>query len=252
MMEAIKPSKSIEDMPEMGLFDHLRELRKCIFISLAAVIIGACIAYSFSTPIFTLLAEPYFRAFPNNTLIGTGPAEAFLLKLKMAIFGGVLIVAPVIFHQLWMFIAPGLYSHEKKMVIPFVLATTILFLGGVVFCYSLVLPLAFAFFAQQYQSIGVTPTVKISEHLTFIAEALLGFGFVFELPAVAFVLGRIGVIDERTLIDAGRYAIVGIFVVAAIFTPPDVLSQFLMAVPLLILYGLSIIIVKYTCKKREQ
>ena len=236
-------------MPEMGLFDHLRELRKCLLISLTAVLVGSCVAYSFSTPIFSLLSEPYFRAFQNNELIGTGPAEAFMLKLKMAVFGGVLIVSPVIFHQMWMFVAPGLYNHEKKMVIPFVLATTVLFLGGVVFCYSVVLPIAFTFFAQQYESIGVTPTVKISEHLSFVAEALLGFGFVFEMPAVAFVLGRLGVIDERTLPNVGRYAIVGIFVISAIFTPPDVLSQFLMAVPLLILYGLSILIVKYTCKK---
>ena len=229
--------------------DHLRELRKRLFVCLVAIIGGACLAYSFSTPIFALLSEPYFQAFSNHDLIGTGPAEAFLLKLKMAIFGGILVVSPVIFHQLWLFVAPGLYSHEKKMVIPFVLATTTLFLGGVSFCYELVLPLAFKFFAEQYQSIGVTASVKISEHLTFIAEALLGFGIVFELPAVAFVLGRVGIIDDKTLIGGGRYAIVGIFVVAAIFTPPDILSQFLMAVPLLLLYGLSIIIVRYTGKK---
>ena len=118
-----------------------------------------------------------------------------------------------------------------------------LFLGGVVFCYSVVLPLTFTFFAEQYQLIAITPTIRISEHLSMMIHALVGFGLVFEMPVVALLLGRTGVITHRTLIDGGRYAIVIIFIVSAVLTPPDVLTQFLMAIPLLILYGISIGIV---------
>ena len=138
------------------------------------------------------------------------------------------------------------------MVIPFILATTSLFVGGVAFCYYVVFPFAFQFFSEQYISIGITPTVRISEHLSLVLQGLIGFGLVFELPVLAFLLGRLGVIDDQTLIRYWRYAIVIIFIVSAIMTPPDVLTQFLMAVPLLLLYALSIWVVKVTARSRTE
>ncbi len=228
---------------EMSLFEHLAELRKRLFISVLAITVLACLSYSYTGQIFSLLTEPYLVAFKNNLLIGTGPAEAFILRVKVALFAGAILATPVLFMQLWLFIAPGLHDNERKLFIPFLISATALFLGGVAFCYEVVLPFTFDFFAEQYQSISITPTIRVSEHLSMMVQALVGFGLVFEMPVIAFLLGRAGIIDHNTLIGGGRYAIVLIFVVSAVLTPPDVLTQFLMAVPLLILYGVSIGIV---------
>lgn len=239
------------EIGEMDLFGHLRELRRRLMLSLSAVVIGAVAAYSYTTEIFDFLSKPYFVAFPDNILIGTGLAEAFVLKLKVAFFSGILLAAPFLFTQLWLFIAPGLYEREKRLAWPFVISTTSLFLTGVWFCYEWVFPFAFEFFREEYKSIGVTPTVRISEHLALMIQGLVGFGAVFQLPVIAFFLGRLGVIDDRTLISGARYAVVIIFIVSALLTPPDVLTQFLMAGPLLLLYGLSIVVVRLTSRKRD-
>lgn len=234
---------------EMGILDHIRELRKRLVISVIAIVILSIVAYSFSEIIFGWLCSPFFTAFPGDMLIGTGPAEAFVLKVKVACFGGLVLACPVIFHQLWLFVAPGLYENERRMVMPFVVSASALLLLGVIFCYYLVLPFAFDFFRAQYQSIGLTPAIRLSEHLATTIWSLLAFGLVFEMPMVAFFLGRAGIIDHTTLLRGGRYAIVTIFIVAAVFTPPDVLSQFLMAGPLLLLYAISIAVVRYTARR---
>ncbi len=240
-----KKSESVE----MGILEHLGELRKRLLISAVAITIGSIIAYLYSGPLFDLLSKPYFDSFSGASLIGTGPAEAFVIKLKVAVFAGIILVSPVLFLQLWLFIAPGLYESERKLALPFVFFTTLLFLIGVVFCYKFIFPVAFQFFNEQYRSIGVTPAVRLSEHLALIMQGLVAFGLIFELPILAFFLGRIGVINYKMLIAGSRYAIVVIFIVAAILTPPDVMTQLLMAGPLLVLYGFSILIVKYTAKK---
>ncbi len=237
------------EIGDMDLFGHLRELRRRIVLSLSAVLVGSIVAYSYTKQIFDFLSRPYFVAFPDNILIGTGLAEAFVLKLKVAFFAGIVIAAPFLFMQLWLFIAPGLYERERRLAWPFVLSTSTLFLTGVWFCYEWVFPFAFEFFRDEYLSIGVTPTVRISEHLALMIQGLVGFGAVFQLPVIAFFLGRVGIIDDRTLIAGARYAIVTIFVVSAVLTPPDVLTQFLMAGPLLLLYGISIIVVRLTYRK---
>ena len=217
------------EIGDMDLFGHLRELRRRLVNSLLAILVGAIVAYSFTTEIFDFLSRPYFDAFPDNILIGTGLAEAFILKLKVAFFAGIVLSSPVLFLQLWLFIAPGLYDRERRLVFPF----------------------AFEFFREEYISIGVTPTVRISEHLALMVQGLVGFGAVFQLPVIAFFLGRLGIIDAQTLIGGARYAIVIIFIVSAILTPPDVLTQFLMAGPILLLYGLSILVVRYTATSPE-
>lgn len=228
---------------EMTLFEHLGELRKRLLISTVAIVTLAILCYSYTSEIFEWLSKPYMSSFKDNLLIGTGPAEAFLLRVKVALFSGAVLATPIIFHQIWLFLSPGLYEKERKLFIPFLLSATALFLGGVAFCYFVVLPFTFAFFADQYAMIDITPTIRISEHLSMMIQALVGFGIVFEMPVVAFLLSRAGMIDHQTLIGGTRYAVVIIFIVSAVLTPPDVLTQFLMAIPLLILYGVSILIV---------
>lgn len=233
----------------MGVMEHLRELRKRLVYSAIAVTIGAIGAYYFSGDIFAMLSAPYVEGFGNAPLIGTSPAEAWLLKVKVAVFCGALITSPVLFYQIWAFIAPGLYERERRWVIPFVFASSSLFLGGAAFCYYTVLPMALSFFRDEFLSIGVTPTIRIGEHVSMMIVTLLGFGIVFELPLLTLILTRAGVIDHHFLLRWYRQAILLIFVISAIVTPPDVLSQILLAVPLLILYAISIGIALVTARR---
>ncbi len=249
-------SELIEDQDseheEMDFWEHVGELRKRLIQGTLAIALAATLGWFISTETFHFLSAPFFNAFPEGQLIGTGPAEAFLLRLKVALFVGVLLASPVLFLQLWLFISPGLLEHEKKFALPFVLVTSSLFLIGVWFCYQIVLPFALDFFQDQYQALNdVTPTIRVSEYLSLLMKAAIGFGVIFETPVLAFILGRLGLITDDTLISAGRYAVIVIFMISAILTPPDILTQFLMAGPLLILYGLSILIVRYTSRETE-
>lgn len=247
MNQAEQIDSSKRDFAEMGLLEHLGELRNRLIIVSLTVIVFSCITYSYSSEILELLFRPFFQHFDKGMLIGTGPAEAFTLKIKVAMFVGVIISSPVIFLQIWLFITPGLYDHEKKLLIPFVASTTFLFLSGVAFCNEVVFPFAFDFFKEQYNSIPhITPAIKVTEHLSMIIQGLLGFGIVFEMPVLAFFLAKIGLIDHKMMIGGSRYAIVIITIVSAVFTPPDVITMFLMAAPLCLLYALSILIVKFT------
>ena len=232
----------------MGILDHLRELRKRLLYSLTAILIGALASYYYAELIFDWLCAPYFKGFGKSALIGTSPAEAWLLKVKVALFSGAILMSPAVFSQIWLFISPGLYRKERLLAIPFVLSSSLLFLGGSLFCYYEVLPLSFQFFYEQFQSIGVTPTIKIGEHLSLTLMCLLGFGVIFQLPVVTFILARGGIIDHHFLIQWFRHAVLIIFVVAAIITPPEVITQLLMAGPLLILYGISIVIARISYK----
>jgi sec-independent protein translocase protein TatC len=235
---------------EMHLMEHLRELRKRLVISAFLITLGAIGAYWFAADLFAVLCAPYFQAFPNSPLIGTSPTEAWILKLKVSVVAGAFLMSPALFHQLWLFIAPALYSHERRLVVPFVLLSTALFLGGSVFCYISVLPLSYAFFHDEFKSIGVTPTIRIGDQISMTITTVVGFGAVFELPLVTYFLARLGIVDHTMLIRFLRHAVVAIFLVAAIITPPDVFTQFLMAVPLTVLYAVSIGIAYLVTKKR--
>ena len=237
--------------PEMSFLEHLGELRKRLIVSTIAVLLGACLTFAYSREIFEILAQPYVNSFPNSSLIGTGPAEAFMLRLQVAFFAGLLLVLPVIFYQVWLFVAPGLHEHEKRIALPFVLCTTGLFIGGVYFCYDVIFPFAFDFFHDQYVLTGLSPTIRMSEHLSVVVKGLLGFGIAFEMPVLAFFLGRLGVLSSGMMKSGLRYAVVIIFIAAGVLTPPDVLTQFLMAAPLLILYGVSYLIVRWVEPKSE-
>jgi sec-independent protein translocase protein TatC len=174
-------------------------------------------------------------------LIGTNITEAFFIEIKVALAAGAVFSSPYIFFQIWRFLAPGLTGREKKLVVPFVLCATGFFLGGAYFCYRIVLPVAFQYFIEQYGTMGVTPALRIGEYFTFFFRMVLAFGVTFELPVFTFFLVRLGIWDYRFMLRSIRYAIVIIFVLAAILTPtPDVVNQSLLALPMLVLYLLSI------------
>ncbi len=240
---------SSPDEFKMPLTAHLEELRWRLIKALVGIGVAFIAAYQFADLLFAFLTQPLYSARlplgdnPGHSvnLIGTGVVEAFFTKLKVALIAGIFLSSPVSFYQLWRFVAPGLYPHEKRYALPFVFFASFFFVAGAAFCYAFVLPVGYRFFLEQYANIGVRPELRISEYLSFTARMLLAFGVTFELPVVTFFLARAGVVTHRTMLGYWRYAVVGIFIVAAVLTPgPDVASQLLMATPLLVLYGASI------------
>ena len=228
----------------MTFTEHLEELRWCLLKSLGAVALTFILSYLVSDRIFAFMVAPLKQSLrPGQSLIGTGVTEAFFIEMKVALVGGVFLACPVIFYQIWRFLAPGLLGSEKRTVIPFVLCATFFFLGGAYFCYRIVLPVAFDYFIDQYLSLGVSPELRIGEYFSFFFRMVLAFGITFELPVFTFFLVRLGIVDYRLMWRSFRYAIVVIFVVAAILTPtPDVVNQTLLALPMTILYLLSILV----------
>jgi sec-independent protein translocase protein TatC len=226
----------------MPLLGHLQELRGRLLKSLLAIAVAFVPAYAGASELFTFLSHPLLTATAEAPLlVGLGPTEAFFTKLKVAFIAALFLASPALFYQLWQFVAPGLHQHEKRYVIPFVIFGPFFFVLGAGFCYHVVLPVAYAFFLAEYKTIGVQPTLRISEYLTFTARMLLAFGVTFELPVLAFFFTRVGLITHRLLLGFFRYAVVLIFVLAAVLTPgPDIASQLLLAGPLLLLYTLSI------------
>jgi sec-independent protein translocase protein TatC len=246
------PPSSSNDEARMPLLEHLSELRTRLIRAVIAVGVGFVVAYAFADQLFNALKWPLVEASHNRVLlIGTGIGEAFYTKLKVALIAGLFIASPAVFLEIWKFIAPGLYQSERRMAKPFVLMATFLFIAGGYFCWAVVFRIGYAFFLGQYASIGVTPTIRISEYLAFSAKLLLAFGITFELPIFAFFLTRLGLIDHHFMIRHARYAVLAIFAVAVALTPPDMVSPFLLAIPLLGLYGVSIA-VSYFFRSRSQ
>ena len=226
----------------MPLTAHLEELRTRIIRSLLGIAVGFLLSYGFAERLVSWLLRPLTAIRPEQSLvIGTGVTDAFFTKLKVAGVAGVFVASPIVFYQAWKFVAPGLYERERRIAVPFSAAATFFFVSGAAFCYYLVFPVAFTFFLDEFTSVGISPQIRVSEYLTFTSRMLLAFGATFELPVVTFFLARIGLVTHRMMIGGARYAIVVIFIVAAVLTPgPDVASQMLMATPLLVLYALSI------------
>ena len=190
------------------------------------------------------MMAPVKHALPVGTsMIAVEIQETFFTAMKVAFFGGFIISLPVIFWQLWLFLAPGLYDHEKKLVVPFVFFATLMFLLGASFAYYIVVPIGFDFLIAFGNSV-VSVLPSIGKYVGFFTKLLIGFGIAFELPVITFFLAKIGLVNDQMLKDFFRYAVVLIFIISAILTPPDVISQVLMAAPLLILYGVSIYIAK--------
>jgi sec-independent protein translocase protein TatC len=234
----------------MSFLDHLEELRWRVIKALIAVVIVAipCGIY-WQQIIEIIMIYPIREINPRPQLMYTSPTATVILSFKIALFGGLIAGSPVIFYQLWRFIAPGLYMNEKRIVLPSVVISTLCFLSGISFCY-LTLPIVLKFL-NAFGSDSLTAMYKIDEYFSFLLKLSLAFGIVFELPVISFLLAKAGIITGAFLIKNFKYAIVIIFIVAAVLTPPDILSQTLLAVPLLVLYGISIIVAYSSQKKKS-
>lgn len=238
---------------ESSLTEHLAELRRRLIICFIAVFAGFGLCYALIGPIFAMLSRPLEEVLPPGTsLIFTSYPEAFFTYLKLALTCGIFIGSPVILYQIWAFVAPGLYEHEKRWTLPFVICSSFMFIGGGFFGYMVVFPAAFKFLAG-YSGEGLRLLPSVSEYFTLTIRLLLGFGLAFELPVFMVFLGLIGLLDAHTLRKHRKYAILIAFLAAAILTPtPDVLNQILMAGPLLVLYELSIFLVWLVRAKRRK
>jgi len=226
---------------KVSFIQHLEELRYRFIVCVVAVGVCTIFAFLFKERVFGFLAAPLLEALPpdNKQLIFTGLHEAFMVYLKASILAGVLMAAPVLFYQLWNFVSPGLYEQERRSVLPFVLFSSVCFVGGAIFGYYVVFPYGFRFFLG-FASEFITPLPTMREYLSFASRLLLAFGLVFELPIFIFFLSRVGLVSAQTLKKGRRYAIPLVFGVAAMFTPPDVVTQIFMAVPLILLYEIGI------------
>jgi sec-independent protein translocase protein TatC len=231
---------------------HLEELRKRLIVCAIAVGAGFVISYIFSKQLFSLLILPLTKVLPpESRLIFTSLPEMFIAYIKVALIAGIILAVPVIFYELWMFLAPALYQREKRYVVPFVLFSTILFVAGSLFGYFVVFPYGFKFFISfATEDIQALPSVK--QYFSFAIRLLLAFGLVFEMPVAVLFLTKIGLITPESMRKYRKFAILGSFILAAILTPPDVATQLMMALPLIILYELSIFISRGVYRKRQE
>lgn len=239
------------------LIEHLIELRTRLVYSLIALGITTAICFFFRYQIWSFLSYPLLRADPNAIVKTLNPQEAFLTVMNLSVWGGFFLSFPIIAMQAWLFVAPGLYRNEQSALLPFLIATPFLFFLGAALAYFMVIPLALDFlisFAENTALEGVTikNENRFSEYVGFIKVMLLAFGASFELPVLLTLLGRVGILSSDALVKARKYAIVGIAAAAAVLTPPDVISQFLLGVPVYILYEISIFLVRRFEKKREE
>lgn len=241
----------LDDGAKMSFLEHLDELRKRLIHCAIGVAVGIAATFYFHNQIYEFVFAPTRRVLPpNSKLIFTEPGEAFSLHLQIALITGIVVAAPYIMYQVWLFIAPGLYSHEKKFAIPFVFMATFFFVSGVLFSHFIAFPWTWAFFAS-FSTDYVDFMPKVSPVFSFYAKMLLGFGLIFQMPTLVFFLARFGLVTARFLIRYFKYAVLVIFIVAAVLTPgTDVVSQLMMAVPMLLLYGISILIAWIFGKKK--
>jgi sec-independent protein translocase protein TatC len=238
---------------KMSLTEHLIELRKRLMRSAIAVGIGFFACYYYKELIFDIITRPLTQVLPKNSyLIYTGLTEAFFVYMKLAFFASLVITSPFIIYQIWKFISPALLIKEKNYVFPFVISSTLLFVGGVLFGYFVALPPAFEFFVS-FNNKYLQAMISFSDYLSLFVKFLLGFGLSFELPVFIFFLTKLRIVNSKMLSKQRRYAILIIFIVAAILTPsPDALSQILMAIPLMFLYEVSIFVAKFAERKKEE
>jgi sec-independent protein translocase protein TatC len=228
---------------------HVKELRDRIVVALIALGISFVITYSFKERIFDFLMQPFVRVMPaKSSFIFIGVTEAFITYFKISIVAALFLAAPVILYEIWMFVAPGLYEREKRFVLPFIIMGSLCFIGGALFCYYVVMPTVYRFFVS-YAADFIIPMPDLKSYMSMTLKMLIIFGVIFQLPLLTLILARAGILNTRILTSKRRYAVLGIFILSAVITPPDVASQLLMAIPLWGLYELSIIIVRLFGRK---
>ena len=224
----------------MTFLEHLEELRVRLIRSVIALVVGFVASWSYHEEIFHFLTEPLRKAYPGVKFITTGPSEALVLYMKMAFFVGIFLAAPYLLYQVWAFVAPGLYAHEKTYAVPFIVMGSLFFLGGAAFGHYILFPTTFGFLVQ-FGGKDMQFLPKVDEYYSFYSWFLLGLGLVFQLPVIIFVLARIGLVTPGFLIRHFKYAVLVAFIVAAVITPtPDVMAQTMLALPMLVLYVLGV------------
>ena len=230
---------------------HLVELRDRLLRAVLAIILVFLCLVPWASNVYDLLAQPMIATLPPGTkMIATGVITPFMVPIKITLLAAFIIALPVVLYQAWAFIAPGLYAHERKFALPIVLGSTLLFLAGIAFCYFLVFNTVFKFIGE-FAPQSITPAPDIEQYLSFVMTMFLAFGITFEVPVAVILLVRFGVIGIDKLKEARPYVIVGAFVIAAVVTPPDVLSQFMLAVPMCVLFELGLFLARFVGKRAE-
>jgi sec-independent protein translocase protein TatC len=237
--------KAIGSDDKLPFTDHLDELRHRLIVSLVGVGLGFAVSYGFSQQLLLLLQRPM-----PTRLVFIAPTEAFFVNLKVAFYAGLFLSVPLLLFQVWKFVAPGLYEHERRYSFPFLIISTILFLLGAIFAYAVILPIALHFLIAQGGELW-QPNITLSNYLSFCMRLILAAGLVFEFPVLMYFLAKVGVVTPEFLVKNRKYAVLLAFVVAAILTPPDVFSQVLLAVPLFLLFEVSIFVAKRVASGRE-
>ena len=236
------------DAPETAqetFISHLIELRDRLLRAIIAVLVLTIALVPWAKEIYALLAQPLLSALPSGaTMIATDVTGTFLVPLKVTLMAGFLIALPYVLYQMWMFVAPGLYQHEKRLAVPVIVSSFVFFVIGMSFAYFVVFPVAFGFFVG-YTPPGVQMMTDIDKYLSFVITMFIAFGMTFETPVVVVVLVRMGVVSLEKLKAVRGYVVVGAFVVGAIFTPPDVISQLLLAIPLWLLYEVGLFLARF-------
>ena len=236
-----------------SFISHLIELRQRLVHAVAAVLVlfVVFIIWPGSGPIYDFLALPLMSALPDGAkMIATGVVTPFLVPMKVTALAAFMVALPYVLYQAWAFVAPGLYEHEKKLALPLIVGSTVLFLLGVAFCYYFVFGRVFQFI-HQFAPKSITPAPDIEAYFSFVITMFLAFGVTFEIPIVVIVLVRMGLVSVEKLRDARPYVIVGAFVVAAVVTPPDVLSQFMLALPMCVLYEAGLFFARFVGSRRK-
>lgn len=236
----------------MAITEHLGELRKRLMIAAGSWLVAFLACYSFAEKLFVQIADPVRRALPEgSSLVFINATEPFFTILKVAALAGLVVAFPVIIWQLWVFIAPGLYAHEKRFAIPFVLASTLCFGSGTYFGFTFVFPVIFSFLVTYGTGVGnIQAMLSMGAYLTLATRLLIAFGLVFELPIVIFFLARMGIVDHHWLKKNRKFALLLAFVIGATLTPPDLFSQVSIALPFVILYEVGIIVARLFGKKK--
>lgn len=240
----------MSDITQDSFISHLIELRDRVLKSVVVIVVVFACLMPWAGAIYDLLAQPMIATLPPGTkMIATGVITPFMVPIKVTLLAAFLIALPVVLYQAWGFVAPGLYTHEKRFAIPLVIGSTLLFLAGIAFCYFFVFNTVFTFIAG-FAPQSITPAPDIEQYLAFVMTMFLAFGVTFEIPVIVVLLAKFGWVNIETLKEARPYVIVGAFIIAAVVTPPDVVSQILLAVPMCLLFEFGLLLARFVSTEK--